>query len=220
MNIFHNIIFTVICATPAQSSKHHGIPFLYHEVYQCGSEGGNYFIHGHDIALRIPSDAVSEEQTVYFEIGVAIYGPFTFPENICPISPIIWLNLINTTSSMRKAIQISLPHCLAEVTKEQVRFIRTGIEEVDENGLYGNFTICKSSTDLHEKLGILETSYYSGIFCMAQLKSSTGDCADIEYCLAQVNLLPSPPLYEFHFYALYNLAAHMRVSYFFQNHDS
>ena len=150
---------------------------------------------------------------MYLEVGVAMNGPYNFPENVYPISPILWLNLIDKDTSIEKSIQISLPHCLAKTlnSKEHVYFFRTSIEDVGANGLYGNFTLCESGTDLHEKFGVIESSCYSGIFCIAQLKSSISDGTDTEYCLAQVNLLPLPPLHEFHFFALYNLATHMRV---------
>ena len=203
---------------PTQGSKHTGIPFLYHEVYECGNKAQRYVIDipGHDITLRIPNEAVFEEQTVYFEVGVAMNGPFNFPENIYPISPILWLNLIDKNASMEKSIQIFLPHCLAEnlMSNKQVCFFRSSIEEADANGLYGNFTLCESGTELHEKFGVIESSCYTGIFFIAQVKHSTSDGteSDIEYCLAQVNLLPSSSLHEFHFYVMYNLATHMRVS--------
>lgn len=184
-------------------------------MYECDNQGQKYVIPGHDITFRIPKfyDDATDKQLVYFEVGVAMNGPFNFPKDYYPVSPILWLDPVDKTKSIEMLIQIFLPHCLAEtsISKEQVFFLRSSIEEADANGSYGNFALYESGTDVHESFGIIESNYKGGIFCIAQLKSSANNGTDREYCLAQVNLITSPPLHEFHFFALYNLATHMRV---------
>ncbi len=69
------------------------VPFLHHEVLECDHRGLTHTISDYDITLRIPEGAVSKGDTVHFEVGVCVYGPFRFPENTRSISPIIWLCL-------------------------------------------------------------------------------------------------------------------------------
>lgn len=213
---YYNILFHLLYifnTTPSVNrSEHHRIPFLHHEicVIECDKEY-EYLVHGHDVVLKIPRNAlpVADQHKVCIEVGVAMYGPFNFPENIHPISPILWLNLIDKNTQITKPFQISLPHCLAKVINEQVCFVRTDTENVGVNDLYGKCTICGGG-DIYANHGILETSCYSGLYCLALVNSS--HCTDMNYCLAQVNVLPSPALNEFYFYALYNLPTHKRVS--------
>ena len=83
----------------------------------------------HDFTLRIPEGAVAEGEKVHFEVGIAMYGPFIFPENTQPISPILWLCLLEEDVELKKPFQVILPHYLTGLSKEriehhQVRFIK------------------------------------------------------------------------------------------------
>ena len=62
---------------------------------------------------------------MHLEIGVTMYGPFHFPENTRPISPIIWLCLIEDTE-LQKPIQLILPHFLTHVSNEQLHHHQVG----------------------------------------------------------------------------------------------
>ena len=49
-----------------------------------------------NITLRIPEELKLwlRGEKIHFEVGVAIYGPFIFPKNTQPISPMLWLCLL------------------------------------------------------------------------------------------------------------------------------
>ena len=65
------------------------VPFLDHQILEVTCAGREYTNVDHDITLRIPERAMAEGEKIHFEVGVAMYGPFTFPENTQPISPIL-----------------------------------------------------------------------------------------------------------------------------------
>ena len=67
----------------------------------------------HNFSIRIPKGALKKKGTVEIQIGLAIHGPFTFPEQCCNVSPILWLCSIPDTK-FRKPIQITLPHCVTD----------------------------------------------------------------------------------------------------------
>ena len=95
----HNYLLECFCFTSkerkcsvsfTEAEKRAHIPFLYHKLLECDHCGLEYTIEDHDVTLRIPPGAVSTGKKIYFEIGVAMYGPFIFPDNFQPISPILW----------------------------------------------------------------------------------------------------------------------------------
>ena len=54
------------------------IPFLHHQVLNCDSSGQKLHIEDHDITLTIPEGAVAKGEKLYLEVGVTMYGPFVF----------------------------------------------------------------------------------------------------------------------------------------------
>ena len=61
------------------------------------------------------------------EVGVMLTGPFVFPQNIRPISPIIWI-CIRNEATLCKPVEIILPHILkldtADSNKLGLRFMK------------------------------------------------------------------------------------------------
>ena len=188
------------------------VPFLHYKLLECDNSGFKYVINGHDITVDIPQGAVAQENKITLEIGVAVSGPFKFPENARPISPILWIHLLeeNVESELQKPLRITLPHCFSGLMRE----VHPQISAFKCDYVLGEALIDwkKVSTNLlvGEMFGALQTTN-SGIYCIAMIGSSEfTDC--LSYCLAQVNLPPSPPIFEFHFYGLLDLTSHKRVS--------
>ena len=73
-----------------------------------------YHSKEHNFSVRIPKGALKKRGTVEIQVGLAIHGPFTFAENSCNVSPILWLCAIPDTK-FKKPIQVTLPHCIADV---------------------------------------------------------------------------------------------------------
>ena len=77
------------------------------------NDGRQYTNVDHDLTMRIPKGAVAEGEMVHFEIAVAMYGPFNFPEGTKLISLILWLCLLEEAAMLRKPLEIVLPYYLS-----------------------------------------------------------------------------------------------------------
>ena len=147
-------------------------------------------------------------------------GPFTFEENTQIVSPVFWFHFPSEAieSDQKQLFHIKLPHCLADLTMEkvidhQIHFVKADLSVEGENEYYYKFNPCNATEAdfiTMDKYGVLKTAN-DGLYCITMLRKT--DTTDIvRYCLAQVDLPPSPPIYEFDFYALLDLATHKRVS--------
>ena len=72
-----------------------------------------YHSQEHNFTITIPRGALKKKGTVEIQIGLAIHGPFRFPERSQNVSPILWLCSIPETK-FRKPVQVSLPHCVTD----------------------------------------------------------------------------------------------------------
>ena len=118
MHVYPNIIMQetnliqdeVHQSTHFSTAKERGhVPFLDHQILEVDSAGREYTNVDHDFTLRIPEGAVAEGEKVHLEVGVAMYGPFTFPDNTQPISPILWLCILEEDIELKKSFQVVLP---------------------------------------------------------------------------------------------------------------
>ena len=57
----------------------------------CTSEGLQYVDEANDFSLEIPEGAIPEGERLTIDVGVALFGPFKFPEGLRPVSPVFWV---------------------------------------------------------------------------------------------------------------------------------
>ena len=78
-----------------------------------------HIIKEHGIKVVFPPGAVSKG-TLNIEIGVLLSGPFTFPANFKPVSPVLWLCAKqNPSQKFSKPVSITLPHYVDCNTPEE-----------------------------------------------------------------------------------------------------
>ena len=192
------------------------VPFLHHQLLECDCSGLEYTIPGHDITLRIPEGAVSEGELIHFEFSVTMYGPFKFPENTRPISPIIWLCLLEEDYELKKPYEVIIPHFLMPLTKEefqyhQVHFTKAHHKDSttgDKHMTY-NFHPCDIQPQFfsieHKNFAVLESKHCC-FYCLAA-NHSRELIMDISYCLVTIESAPT----EIHFLATYFLETCLKV---------
>ena len=180
-------------------------------MLECDSKGREYTIEGHDITLRIPKGAIAEGTKLHFEIGVAAYGPFKFPENSQPISPIVWLCILDGDSSMlKKPFHLILPHCLIGLSRERLSDHHVAFAKASHllREQYYNFNKCEidplfaSSGD--KCYGVLKSDHC----CFNCLTHDTAreTRTDISYCLVRVECTEfTPTRNEVYFAVIYYL---------------
>lgn len=197
-----------------------GVPFLFHKLLECDNRGLEYTNIDHDITLRIPKGAIPEGMKVHFEIGVAMYGPFNFPESVQPVSPIVWLWILEGYDTLNEPFHLILPHYLTGVTREMLHDHEVGFARASNNYCikgkqrWYEFNPCEiqplfaSSGD--KSYGVLESS--DCCFYCLEWNTTNKKAMDIGYSLVQIESTNSPPQRsEVHFAAVYALNTCKRV---------
>ena len=66
----------------------------------------------HGFSITFPSGILLSNQTITLTIGVMLYGPFLFPDNVVPVSPILWVCGDSSDVKLLKNAKVVLPHYL------------------------------------------------------------------------------------------------------------
>jgi hypothetical protein len=191
------------------------IPFLHHEVLECDHTGLTHTISDHDITLRIPEGAVSEGETVHFELGVSMFGTFSFPENTRPISPIIWLCLLEEDSELQGELEMHVPHFFMHLTEQRIRRHKVRFAKAhhdysrDSHDISYNFRQFGSQPSFifkERKCYAVLASKHCCFLCLS-VENSRELAMDAGYCLVRIE--PSP--YSVIFLATFFLETCLKV---------
>ena len=80
---------------------------------QCTHDGKRYYDEHNDFGLEIPAGAIPEGESITIDIGVALYGPFQYPEGLRPVSPVFWVCVRDQKDFLFvKPVKLAIPHCL------------------------------------------------------------------------------------------------------------
>ena len=80
---------------------------------QCTHDGRWYYDECNDIDLEIPAGAIPEGDSITIDIGVALYGPFQYPEGLRPVSSVFWICVRDQKDfQFLKPVKVTIPHCL------------------------------------------------------------------------------------------------------------
>ena len=81
---------------------------------QCTDGGRCYDNEDHGFCLEIPVGAIPKGESITIDIGVALYGPFQYPEGLRPVSPVFWVCVRDQKDfQFLKPVKVSIPHCLS-----------------------------------------------------------------------------------------------------------
>jgi hypothetical protein len=90
--------------------------------FTCDQRGAELLID--DIRVTIPPGAIPD-RTVQVEMGVAMYGPFKFPENYRPVSPMLWFCIKEPKGvELSLPIEFMLPHIITENSDGRLVFAK------------------------------------------------------------------------------------------------
>ena len=203
----------------AEKTAH--VPFLDHQILEVDCAGREYTNVDHDITLRIPEGAVAKGEKIHFEVGVTMYGPFTFPKNTQPISPILWLCILEEDTELKKPFQVVLPHYLIGLSKERIQHHHVRFSKAK----HCNYTFVDNqmtykfepysdvkphlATSGYRNYGIL-ISKHCCFYCLLVNKTSKL-AKDAGYCLVQIESSLSLQRNEVFFAGIYFLDTCLRV---------
>ena len=175
-------------------------------------------IADHDITLRIPEGAVAVGEKVHFEVGVAMYSPLYLPGNTQPISPILWLHLLEEDIKLNKDFELILPHCYTGLVTppDLISFAiadHRSLKDItsDKDGQPCYLLKLWETGIIDQMYGAIQIDLFNHIFCIVKHTKYGNWCQDISFSLARVDLPPSSTVQEFHFYGLFDLATHRKV---------
>ena len=82
-------------------------------LLQCTHDGRSYYDEHNDFKLEIPEGAIPEGESITIDIGVALYGPFQYPEGLRPVSPVFWVCVRDCKRfQFLKPVKVTIQHCL------------------------------------------------------------------------------------------------------------
>ena len=142
---------------------------------QCTHDGRHYYDEANDFRLEIPEGAIPEGETVTIDIGVALYGPFQYPEGLRPVSPVFWLCVRDKKLfCFLTPVTVTLPHYLNLRDHDDIKslgltFLK-GDHELNSRQLHkfkkteGNLFV-----EPLQKYGLLQTTHFCSLCIVSEI---------------------------------------------------
>ncbi|CAI8005673.1 hypothetical protein GBAR_LOCUS4357 [Geodia barretti] len=157
-------------------------------LYDCTNKGMTYVDETNDVILEIPEGAIPEEERLTVDVGVALFGPFQFPEGLRPVSPVFWACVRdNSKFQFLKPVTVTIPHFLDLDNEDKMEFLGLTFLKAHHNknsaGLYEFQPLTEGEMDFNtlRTHGILGTSHFCSLCLAAKfIPRST------EFCITSV----------------------------------
>ena len=158
----------------------------------CGPEGTKIDLKKHDIQITIPPGAL--DRTIEIEFAVCLSGPFTFPANKRPVSPILWICTRENVKRFSKSIQVTIPHIFPELSKNEIAEFQLDFVKADHSNDFHvqddgskcySFRVIKGS-DSHFRggFGTLNVDHCCYL-CLSANTNHEAIADRAQYCLSQ-----------------------------------
>lgn len=177
--------------------------------------GGQYTSQYHDIRITVPKGAIKKHAVIELLVKVTLHGPFTFPDEKRPISPIVWVGM-SPNIKFKRPIEIQIPH-FAEISPESLNeeliFLKT-TDRKKTGKKYGKqyqfFQVAENNQHFDNNHGTVLTKKASFFCIVGDISSNSTLTAN--YCLLPV--IPrqiTQPTWKIHYYITYLLKSHIHV---------
>ena len=145
------------------------------------NDGMFYVDDDNDFSLEIPEGAIGRaNKSLTISVGVALQGPFQFPEGLRPVSPTFWVCVHSEGNfQFSKPVTVTVPHFLNLKNDDDIQSLGLTFLKAQHNmnsqGMYV-FQQTDGKIDFKTlgKHGILKTNHFCS-YCIA--------CRDIPMCL-------------------------------------
>jgi hypothetical protein len=145
---------------------------LISRLFGCSMRGVTFRAKEHDFGLIIPEGAIPAEESLTIDIGVALHGPFQFPDTLRPVSPVFWVCVHGHTDfKFLKPVTVTIPHFLelekdADVDSLGVTFLKADREMNLQQMFQFKHTNGLQSFETFKQFGMLHTTHFCS-FCIA-----------------------------------------------------
>ena len=172
----------------------------------CTSDGRSYYDEHNDFRLEIPEGAIPEEERVTIDIGVALYGPFQYPEDLRPVSPVFRVCVRDQTSfRFLKPVTITIPHCLNLENTEDVEslgmtFLKGDHEMTSQKVYQFQRAEGQAIIEPRKRNGVLQITHFCYL-CITSKKSKKS-IRKAMFCISAAiphTMSPSEPAYVYFF---------------------
>ena len=141
---------------------------------QCTHEGRYYHNDHNDFGLEIPAGAIPEGESITIDIGVALYGPFQYPEGLRPVSPVFWVCVRDQNHfQFLKPVKVTIPHCLNLESHDDIEslgltFLR-GDHEMNPQQMY-QFQQAEGDILIEplKEYGVIQTTHFCSLCISGQ----------------------------------------------------
>ena len=128
----------------------------------------------HGFSITFPPGCLVPNQTITLTIGVMINGPFQFPGDVTPVSPLLWVCGDTGDVTFLKDVRVVLPHCLDIDEKDnrgiEMLFMTAYTNHFSKKGMYIFESIGKANILDGHKAALLTRR-----FCSICLAAETSD---------------------------------------------
>ena len=162
------------------------------ECQECGPQGSIIDLKEHGIRINIPCGAI--DRKVEMEFAVCLTGPFKFPANKRPVSPILWICTREDIMKFNKPIEVILPHIFPELSKQEIAELDLSFVKADHSKDYSiiddgsksySFSeIERSDSHLQGGYGILNLNHCCYL-CIQGNDNNRAIVDKAQYCLSQ-----------------------------------
>ena len=138
----------------------------------------------HKFSIQFPQGAISLCEKVIISIGIMLHGPFIFPSDMNPISPIYWI-CCHPEVKLLKDVKFTLPHIMdskgldpAEVPISFAKALHHKYTNSQHRKKMYSFQIIDKATLLPDQQAEFETDH----FCYVCLLEHKNKCTMHLYC--------------------------------------
>ena len=142
---------------------------------QCTHEGRYYHNDHNDFSLEIPAGAIPVGESIIIDIGVALYGPFQYPEGLRPVSPVFWVCVRDQNHfQFFKPVKVTIPHCLNLENHNDIESLGpTFLKGDHEMNLQRMYQLQQAEGDILieplKKYSVLETTHFCSLCISCQV---------------------------------------------------
>ena len=172
----------------------------------CTCEGIKYFDKINEFGLEIPAGAISEGKSITIDIGVALYGPFQYPEGLRPVSPVFWV-CVRDQNHFRflKPVKVTIPHCLNLESHDDIEslgltFLK-GDHEMNPQQMY-QFQPAEGGTlfNPHKRYGKFQTTHFCYLCISSKIsRRAIQKAMFCVYAAIPCTMSPREPAYVYFF---------------------
>ena len=162
------------------------------ECWECGPQGTSVNLREHDIQINVPPGAT--DRKIEMEFAVCLSGPFKFPANMRPVSPILWICTKEAIKRFKKPIEVTLPHIFPELSEQEIVELHLGFVKADHSKdfsilddgsrSYSFSEIKGSGSHLQGGYGILNINHCCYL-CIQSTDNNRAIAGKAHYCLSQ-----------------------------------